>query len=126
MEKNRINKPYLAAALLMALTTLVHIFAGGPENYAPLRASDLAAIPRATLSVVWHMVTLVLAVTAGGLFFLIKNRSIPLAILLLILQIGFALLLVFYGLLDFQSLLELPQWIAFGLASLLMFLGLRQ
>lgn len=59
---------YISAALSAALFA-IHTFVGGPEIIKPLhKSSDLAPVVRAVLRMVWHMVTLVLALMC--LFFL--------------------------------------------------------
>lgn len=56
---------YLSAAL-SAAWFFVHTFVGGPEIIRPLRASsDLPPMVRGVLWMVWHMVTLVLALLAA-------------------------------------------------------------
>ncbi len=69
------NRPIAAAATLMAATFFVHVFVGGPETDAPIRASDLPEIARATAHVVWHMVSWMLAVIAAALFWLSRHDN---------------------------------------------------
>ncbi|MGC5038692.1 MULTISPECIES: hypothetical protein [unclassified Streptomyces] len=47
----------LTAGVVAAATTLVHLTAGGRSVVRPLLGSAMAAEPRRTLHVVWHMVT---------------------------------------------------------------------
>jgi len=58
MAITAINKPVLAASIVMAVTFLVHVFAGGPELYGPIRESSLSMIEKSTWSVVWHFTSL--------------------------------------------------------------------
>ncbi len=105
----------------MALTSVVHIFAGGPENYAPLRVSALDPIALSTLSVVWHMVTLQLLVVTGGLAYLVRHENRALWVVVFAMLVGSGLLFIGYGLVDFGGFLTLPQWIAFlGAAGLML------
>lgn len=53
------------AAGLTAVWFLVHTLVGGAEVAGPLRTSDLPIQVMAPAWMVWHMVTLILAVTAG-------------------------------------------------------------
>lgn len=62
------NRSLFFAALLAALTTAIHIFAGGSDIAAPLLASTLADEPRLTLYAVWHMATVALAISAVALY----------------------------------------------------------
>lgn len=126
MEKNHTNIPLFLAGSLLALTTLVHIFLGGPESYDPLRASALDAIPISTLSVVWHMVTVILGISAGALFYISRIENRDMAVLLLLINLSFAVLFIVYTLTDFATLFALPQWIAFLGAAALILLGLRK
>ncbi|CUH82493.1 hypothetical protein [Tropicibacter naphthalenivorans] len=54
------------AAGLSLLWAIVHTFLGGPEIAAPLLASDLPQVVRATAWMVWHMTTGVLFLLALG------------------------------------------------------------
>ncbi len=117
------NPWLLAAAALMFLTSLIHVFAGGVDIYTPLRNSDLALEPKATLSVVWHAISLFLFLFAGSLLWLSKEYSPPLACLIGLCQLGFALLFIGYGYFDTGSLTILPQWLIFIAGALLMWFG---
>lgn len=123
MEKNHMKKPMVAAAGLMGLTTLVHLFAGGPENYGPLRESALGDVSRSTLSVVWHMVSLVLLLQTLALGELSRRPNPPLWWLTLAGMLGFAALFVGYTLADFGALFALPQWTVFLATAALMIWG---
>lgn len=116
----------LAGAGLMALTCLVHVFAGGPEVMEPLRASDVAAVPDAVLHVVWHMVTLMLAVMAGALAYLGHTRNGALAVTLIALNLGTAVIFVGYGALRLGTLAPMPQWTIFLVIAGVIAVGLRR
>lgn len=58
----------VSAALLAAFTAVVHVVAGGEDVAVPLLASPLAGTLKWTLYVVWHMVSVVLALSAIALF----------------------------------------------------------
>ena len=52
----------LAAGVAATITTLIHIFAGGPTVAAPLLAArDIAETPKLTNYYCWHIVTITLA-----------------------------------------------------------------
>ena len=119
------NKWHLAAAALMALTTFVHVFAGGPESYAPLRASNLPAVTNATLSVAWHVITWFLVLFTIGLAWLSRTANIALAVFIAAAQLGFAAIFIGYGIADFGNLTALPQWIVFLIVPALMWCAQR-
>lgn len=110
----------------MALTGLVHVFAGGPEVMVPLRASDVPPLPNAVLHVVWHMVTLMLAVMAGALAYLVHNRNVVLALVLIALNLGTALIFVGYGAALLGTLAPMPQWTIFLAMAGVIAMGLRR
>lgn len=56
-----------AAAALMALTALVHLFAGGPEVMTPLRDAALHPVLWLYILLTWHFVSAFLILSAGGL-----------------------------------------------------------
>ncbi len=114
MEKRiKPSRLLLAAAAVMAFSTLLHLFAGGAEIYDPVRASTLDAIPRSVMSVVWHMVSVMLAVMAVALYWCAGHRNSALELTVLALQIGTVALFLGYTLVDFRALFALPQWTLF-------------
>lgn len=125
--ENVISSKFLkSAAVLMALTCGVHIFAGGPELYAPLRASDGDPVFTSVFSVVWHFVTLQLALMALGLWHLSIHPNPALFWGLWMSLAGTGALFVGYGLNDLHSLWPMPQWIAFWGVAALMLPGARR
>ena len=126
MENISLNKPLLFASLIMGVTCLVHVFAGGPELYDPLRLSDLSVSARATFSVVWHFTTMQLFLLTIGLLYLALFANKALFAFVLTTVIGFAALFIGYGLHDLGSVWPLPQWIAFALCAGCMMWGMRR
>lgn len=120
------NKPMLAAGGLMAITYLVHVFAGGPEIHHAIQASDLTLELRAISAIIWHMVTVILSAFAVALLWLAIRQNRALAWLTIVVQLGFAGLFLFYGLTMLGSPWPMPQWIAFLLIPALTLLGLRK
>lgn len=101
------------ASALMALTLCVHVFAGGPEVHDPLQ-TILSDPPLAAIAaVLWHAVTVVLAVLAVGLWRLAQRDDTLLEAVLSSIQLGLAGLFVFYGLTRLGTLWTMPQWIVF-------------
>ncbi|GIT90605.1 hypothetical protein JANAI62_10600 [Jannaschia pagri] len=56
---------FIAASLLSGLWALVHIFAGGAQVAAPLRAAPMDTVVRETALLVWHMTSFVLLFLTG-------------------------------------------------------------
>jgi fumarate reductase subunit D len=101
------------AAALMGLTVFLHVFGGGPEVYDPLQAALSDPFLAAFAAVLWHMVTLVLIVLAGGIWVLARRQDPALEAILSGIQLGFAALFVFYGLARLGTVMPMSQWIIF-------------
>ena len=56
-----------SAGMLGTFTAFVHVFAGQIDPVRPFLKSDLADVPKATLLVCWHMVSVTLIIAAGTL-----------------------------------------------------------
>ena len=125
MEKKSLNTFTLIAAVLMALTTLVHLFVGEADIHQPVRASALNADVIATVSVVWHFVSVHLALTTVALFWLSWRRNRGVQMILFAHVVGITVLFLSYGIFDVGSLWIMPQWSVFLLIALLMLPGLR-
>lgn len=107
------NRWNFAAAALMALTWGVHVFAGGPEIHVPIQGSELPEYLRAISAVLWHAVSVVLAVFALAYFWLARNENTALSIVLGATQLGFAGLFLWYGSTLLGTIWPMPQWIIF-------------
>jgi len=106
--------------------TGVHVFVGGRLVAEPLLASGLSTLPRLTLYLVWHAITVVLAgmalLAADALFWRRRADSM----FLLAGLAGVFTVLVGAAILRFAvSPLDLPQWIAFAPMSAAAFIGAR-
>lgn len=101
------------ASGLMAITFFIHVFSGGPEVHAPLQSALVDEGLAAYAALLWHAVSVVLAVLAAGLWILAQRNDLPLEAILSAIQLGFAGLFVFYGLTRLGSLQIMPQWIIF-------------
>jgi hypothetical protein len=122
------KKPFVFAALVLAAAMVaVHVAVGGRLIARPLLASDLEPLPRMTLYLCWHGITIVLAALAlgfaDGLFWRKRKDAVivstVLAVAFFVLGWGY---IAAFGL----SPLALPQWIAFGPMALCGWLGLRK
>lgn len=118
-----LNKWIFVAAAIMGLTVFVHVFAGGPEVYDPVRSADLAPELIAVLSVIWHGVTAILAIMSGALFWLSRHDNTALTVVLLATNSAFVALFLGYGMVDLGSLWPMPQWMIFSVVSLLILAG---
>ncbi|WP_425410629.1 hypothetical protein [Hyphococcus sp.] len=121
------KKTFIFIALLIAFAmTLVHVLIGGRLIARPLLESGLDTLPRMTLYLCWHGVTIVLAGMAGlyadALFWRRRADSAWLATALAaaFFVLGWGYIAAF-GL----SPLQLPQWIAFGPMAVFGALGAR-
>jgi hypothetical protein len=101
------------AAALMGLTFLIHVFAGGRGVHAPMQAALTDPGLAAFASLLWHAVTVMLAVSAVGLWSLARRRDAVLEAVLSSMHIGLAALFIFYGLTRLGTLTLMPQWIIF-------------
>ncbi|GAA0587049.1 hypothetical protein [Caenispirillum bisanense] len=101
------------ASALMALTLCIHVFAGGPEVHEPLQTILTDPPLAAIAAVLWHAVTVVLAVLALGLWRLAQHDDPLLEAVLSGIQLGFAGLFLFYGLTRLGTVWTMPQWIIF-------------
>lgn len=113
------NKPLLIAALLSAFIAAVHLFAGGADIAAPLLASSLAEELRLTLYAVWHLISVILVLSAIALYVCAlphhaaAGRYLALFISVLWLSFGAIFLVVAFTQPGQGLFLKLPQWILF-------------
>ncbi len=123
------NKWILAAGTLSALTLAVHVFAGGPDVHNPMLAlaGAFPDVLKTFISVMWHAVTVILAIDSVALLLATRYSRPQKALVWLVCcqYVAFAALFVFYGAFHLGSLLLMPQWIVFLLISGLAIAGLR-
>lgn len=120
------NKPMMAAAVLSAVTLVIYVIGGGQDVHAPIQASDLELPLRAISAVIWHFVSLILAVQAVGLFAVARRPNPQLAGMLIAIQIGTAGLFVFFGVTMLGTLWIMPQWVIFGTLGALGLWGMKK
>lgn len=111
------------AAGLMALTTAVHVFAGGPEIMDAVATSALTPPVQSVVWVVWHGITLVLATMAIALCYLSQRSAPALRTLCLAVCLGFAALFIAAAVQLPGGFAMLPQWAIFLTLALLTWLG---
>jgi hypothetical protein len=117
MNADRMNRWLMSAGLLALFTAAVHVVAGGRGIASPLLASTLAEVPRITLYGVWHLVSLVLALSGAALLLAARPRALPSARWMVAfigaLWLGFGLVLLAIAALQPGDgwWLKLPQWL---------------
>ena len=117
----------LSAAVVMGVTSAVHIFLGTHEIVAPVMQIDtLHPVIRNVTLVVWHMVTLFLILSATAMFMLVRHANLGLSVFLIALHAGFAAIFLHVNITVFSAIFTLPQRTAFALVAALMGKALRQ
>lgn len=104
----------LTAGGIATATTLVHATAGGRSIVRPLLGSAVAAEPKRTLHVVWHMVTVDLLLSSVALLALafVAAPSTALVLFIAAQYLAYAMVFLIVTLTaDWpRPLLQLPQW----------------
>jgi hypothetical protein len=117
--------PTLVAAALMAATFCLHVFGGGPEIHVPIQASSLPLPLRAISAVLWHAVTVLLSIQVFALVWLARYPDYAMALLLASIQLGFAMLFLFYGQTMLGTVWLMGQWTIFLALAALILWGAR-
>jgi hypothetical protein len=110
------NRKLVVSAFIAAITAIIHIFAGGADVAAPLLNSALSAEPKLTLYAVWHMVSVVLILSAIAFFIggLPKHAQAARYLIVFISILWCVFGLVFLVVINIQPddgwLFKLPQW----------------
>ncbi|WP_165984299.1 hypothetical protein [Streptomyces sp. YIM 98790] len=119
----------LTAGGIAAATTVIHVLAGGKSVVRPLLGSEVAAEPRRTLHVVWHMVTADLVLSSVALLALAfaAAPSTALALFIAAQYLAYAVVFLVVTLAaDWpRPLLQLPQWILLLPVGVLALVGTR-
>ncbi len=106
----------LAAGVAAGLTTLIHIFGGGPEVVRPLfAAQDIEETPRLLNYYCWHLVTITLAAMAFAFTYAsLTPGETMLALMWAVISAAFALWSILLIAWKKQKAIEMPQWILFA------------
>lgn len=120
------NPWMIGASALLWLTTFVHVFLGGPEIHQVIQTSDLPASVRGVGAVIWHAVTVILIAFAISCAMLARRSNRETALLMIGIQLGFAALFVYYGVMQLGTLWVMPQWVIFMMIPAVMVLGLHR
>jgi len=122
-----VNGWLLTAGGIAAATTLIHATAGGRSIVRPLLGSAVAAEPKRTLHVVWHMVTADLLLSSLALLALAFTAAPSTALVLFIAAQYLAYAVVFLIITlaaDWpRPLLQLPQWMLLLPVAVLALIG---
>jgi hypothetical protein len=115
------------AGLLMLLTTVAHVFGGGPEFLDVALASNLPTEGKAVYTVVWHFTTACLALFSVALLWSLTRASGERAIVTLIcaLSLAFGVLFFAIGMVRLGSPFVLLQWTVFFAITSLLAIALR-
>lgn len=116
----------LAAGAAAGLTTLIHIFAGGPSVARPLlAAADIDEVAKMTNYYCWHLVTITLAaMTVAFAYAALTPGEVALATMWTIIAAAFAAWSVALVVWKRQKALDLPQWTLFVVIAGLGAMGL--
>lgn len=116
----------LAAGAAAGITTLIHVFAGGPSVARPLlAAADIDEVAKMTNYYCWHVVTITLAAMTGAFAYAaLTPGETALAALWTIVAAAFAAWSVALFVWKRQKAFDLPQWTLFALIAGLGAMGL--
>ena len=117
-----------AAGVLSSVTLAVHLFAGGPEVHDPLLAAGPSVILQTYITVLWHAVSVILAINSLVLLAAARRTQMgPWPVWLVCAQYAaYAGLFIAYGSRNLGTLMETPQWIIFLLIAGLALCGTRR
>lgn len=109
------SKWNLAAAAIMVITVVAHVFGGGPEIWLPVYESGLSEPVRITMGLVWHGLSILFAIMAGLslVAFARPKFSAGINLSLMPINLGLGGLALIYGFVSTGGVLVLPQWIIF-------------
>jgi len=116
----------LAAGAAAGITTLIHIFAGGPSVARPLlAAADIDQVAKLTNYYCWHLVSITLAaMTVAFTYAAMAPGEIALATMWTIIAASFAAWSVALVVWKQQKAFDLPQWTLFVVIAGLGAMGL--
>ena len=120
------NTWLFAAGVATGISTLLHIFGGGPQIAKPLLAStELPDVSKYVNYYCWHIVTMTLtAMTIGFMWAAIDPAQTGLAWTWTVLAVLFGLWSILLVRWKRQNIWEMPQWTLFGVISVLAVVGM--
>ncbi len=122
------SKYYLFAGIASLALLALHIIGGEFVVHRPLLQSTLSIELKAFSSVLWHVVTAMIAFNTAALFWIVRQQQNqkPLALLVTAQYGATAIVFMSYGMLRHGSLLPMPQWSLFLLTTFLILVALRK
>lgn len=117
------NIGYLLSGLGAALTFGLHVWGGGPEFLEPFLANLTDPRLRAMSMVLWHAVSLGLALQAVAMLWLARNPSRPLGLFIAAGHLGWAGLFLIVGQTMLGTIWDFGQWTIFLVLAGLAFWG---
>ena len=124
------NTLIFSAGILALLTALVHIIAGQIEPVRPFLKSELPDIPKATLLGCWHMVSVMLVISAAAFCFIGWFNFVEFQNLVILLSASFVFFSVVFIVVGWyffkaRTFIKLPQWLLLLSIGLLGFMGVN-
>ncbi len=113
------------AGFLSFLFVVLHVVGGGADVHEPILDSGLTDVLSGYVSVIWHLVTASMLVCTALLLAAawLPSQRVVLTLVVVAQYALYAALFVFYGVVRFDSVLVMPQWIGFGVIALLALVG---
>jgi len=109
--------PLWTSAAVLALTAVVHIVAGTPEMLGALADAGVAQVEQSTLTVVWHLTSVLLVTFPVALIWATRVDPIaarPLLVYVWTLCVAFVVVFLMIDVMQFGgAILTLPQWTLF-------------
>jgi len=109
------NKIIVIASLLSFGYTAVHVIGGGADVHVPLLESDISAILKGYVSVLWHAITANMLLCSFMLFLAARKEEVRslLTGLVIAQYLAYIGLFLFYGITRLGSVILMPPWIGF-------------
>ena len=107
------NLGYLLSGIGAALTFGLHVWGGGPEFLHPYLTMLEDPRLRAMSVVLWHAVSLALALQALAMIWLARNPSRPLGLFIAASHLGWAVLFLIVGQTMLGTVWDFVQWVIF-------------
>ncbi|MGH1540329.1 MAG: hypothetical protein ACRBHB_07895 [Arenicella sp.] len=126
LKTNALSYWLVIAGVLSFGFTIAHITGGGDLVHSPILESELSDELKGFVSVIWHGITASMLL-CSCLLLISAWRSLHRMVLSLIVAVNYSLftaIFLFYGVVRFQSVMVMPQWIGFTGIVLVVLMGL--
>ena len=111
------NIGYLLSGVGAGLTFGLHVWGGGPEFLEPFLATLTDPRLRAMSVVLWHAVSMTLALQAVTMLWLARHPSRPLGLFVAAGHLGWAVLFLIVGQVMLGTIWDLGQWTIFAVLA---------